>query len=257
MRLALSCAAIASIFCVLRTNRRAAERGTCRALCVIKMQNACVMFRCVCRTPGDRAQRNIRCAHGSAIPQEDGWPFGGACVHAHLRGHVHGPRAPAWACARRRCVRLRSIDARGAPQRKKRKQGRRRTKDATVRHEARVAPRETGRRRRRCTQGGSNGAPRLRPQCVCQNLTSCSSLVNVAGGPFDRRTPSRVSRLQESCKGCRFATAAQWSASEIQRPPQMANAHCRGSTMVPSRRTRARKRPSTVEGAHEARGTRR
>ena len=48
----------------------------------------------------------------------------------------------------------------------------------------------------------------LRPQCVCQNLTSCSSLVNVAGGPFDRRTPSRVSRLQERCKGCRFATAA-------------------------------------------------
>ena len=48
----------------------------------------------------------------------------------------------------------------------------------------------------------------LRPQCVCQNLTSCSSLLNVAIGPFDRRTPSRVSRLQERCKGCRFATAA-------------------------------------------------
>ena len=144
---------------MFRTNRRAAERGTCRALCVIKMQNACVMFRCVCRTPGDRAQRNIRCAHGSAIPQEDGWPFGGACVHAHLRGHVHGPRAPAWACARRRCVRRRSIDARGAPQRKKRKQGRRWTKAPTLRHEARVAPRETGRRRRRCTQEESDGVP--------------------------------------------------------------------------------------------------
>ena len=80
-------------------------------------------------------------------------------VHAHLRGHVHGPRAPAWACARRRCVRRRSIDARGAPQRKKRKQGRRRTKAPTFRHEARVAPRQTGRRRRRCTQEESNGVP--------------------------------------------------------------------------------------------------
>ena len=48
----------------------------------------------------------------------------------------------------------------------------------------------------------------LRPQCVCQNLISCSSLFNVAIGPFDWRTPSRVSRLQERCMGCRFATAA-------------------------------------------------
>ena len=113
---------------------------------------------CVCAARRETEHSEAFAAHMEAqtLKKTDGHSE----VHAHLRGHVHGPRAPAWACARRRCVRLRSIDARGAPQRKKRKQGRRRTRDATLRHEARVAPRQTGRRgRRRCTQEESNGVP--------------------------------------------------------------------------------------------------
>ena len=78
-----------------------------------------------------------------------------ACAPARACAWPEGPCVVVCASA----LRAPKKYARGAPQRKKRKQGRRRTKDATVRHKARVAPRETGRRRRRCTQGGSNGAP--------------------------------------------------------------------------------------------------
>ena len=147
--------------CASHKPPRCRERDVPCPLCDKNAECMCDVSVCVLHAGRpSTAKQNIRCAHGNAIPQEDGWPFGGACVQAHLRGHVHGPRAPAWACARRRCVRRRSIDARGAPQRKKRKQGRRRTKAPTLRHEARVAPRQTGRRgRRRCTQEESNGVP--------------------------------------------------------------------------------------------------